>query len=218
MNKNKQNDVILDFFKRYQKWFSLYFNYQIISTIIVVVIFFLAGVRYCADQNIQNSIIENDSGNSHLYVSELQSGYMSGVKDGAKDYNAPVREGRRNNSNFFYLKGTPWAMYQKETEALEMRALAEKDEYIAQFPPEQWGEKLAEIKLKNIKMPSEKMLKNRYKKRINFYIDYVDKKIQRSSYSSEDEYIKFLQEEAWKLGYEYGYSEGRATKHPSEKL
>lgn len=163
--------------------------------------------------NYVNTIISGE----FFYKKQLYAGYIQGIEVGSKDRKSSVEKDSDNFSNS-YLKATPWEIYKIETKKIESQIVKEKDEYMSQFPREQQGEKLAEIELKNIKMPSEKLYSNRYKKRVDFYVDYVNKKVKKKEYTSKLEYIKALRDEAWKLGFEYGYAEGRAYRHPSKEL
>ena len=87
--------------------------------------------------------------------------------------------------------------------------MQEKEEYLAQFSENERATKRADIAIQNIKFPSEMTLETRHLTAIGFYADYVDQRVKRRDYSSDAEYDNALIEEAWRVGFEYGYARGR---------
>ena len=98
--------------------------------------------------------------------------------------------------------------YYDETTQLKKRAIAEKEEYLAQFPELERGAKLAEMKLNNIQLPLELELKQRFTNKLQFYTNLVEQRVKRESYKSDEAYQEALEDEAWKVGYAAGYSSG----------
>jgi hypothetical protein len=96
----------------------------------------------------------------------------------------------------------------RETDKLKEKVALEKEEYLSQFPESERGSKLAEMKLDNIKLPLQLELDKRFKTGLDFYADYVQQRVKRESFASDEEYQKALQDEAWKVGYEHGYCNG----------
>lgn len=64
------------------------------------------------------------------------------------------------------------------------------------------------MKRDNIKLPLELELNKRFTNALQFYTDFVEKKVKRENYESDKEYQETLKEEAWKAGYEQGYKKG----------
>ena len=95
---------------------------------------------------------------------------------------------------------------------LKEKVALEKGEYLSQFPESERGSKLAEMKLANIKLPLQLELEKRFRTGVNFYADYVQQRVKRESFATEEEYQKALQDEAWKVGYAFGYLGGSAGR------
>jgi hypothetical protein len=197
--KKQANDNI---FVKYKKWIIAGLGVYIVPTLILAVSF-ITYVTY----GYFNSDIR-----SHPYQQYIYGGYNIGVQDGDKD--RKVNNHPDNTKEYFksreYLDDIPWLTYKEETEILQKAAIAEKDQYLAQFTGSERGEKLAEMRLNDIKLPVQKKLEERFSNVATFYMDYIENKIKRKDYKSDDEYNQALSKEAWRLGYEYGYAKGRA--------
>ena len=196
--KKQANDNI---FVKYKKWIIAGLGVYIVPTLILAVSF-ITYVTY----GYFNSDIR-----SHPYQQYIYGGYNIGVEDGDKDGKGSHRRwSEEYYKNQSYLDDIPWLTYKEETEILQKAAIAEKDQYLAQFTGSERGEKLAEMRLNDIKLPVQKRLEERFSNVATFYMDYIEKKIKRKNYKSDDEYNQALSKEAWRLGYEYGYAKGRA--------
>lgn len=64
------------------------------------------------------------------------------------------------------------------------------------------------MKINNIQLPLEIELKKRFTNGLQFYTYFVEQRVKRENYKSDEEYQEGLEQEAWKAGYEYGYSSG----------
>ena len=138
----------------------------------------------------------------HTFKSYILSGVREGHADGLKNYVKSSFETR------LAVASSPWRKYKSETRNLKEKVALEKKEYLSQFPESERGSKLAEMKLDNIKLPLQLELEKRFRTGVNFYADYVQQRVKRESFASDEEYQKALQDEAWKVGYAFGYNYG----------
>ncbi|MDC0864359.1 hypothetical protein OAP56_00185, partial [Rickettsiaceae bacterium] len=138
----------------------------------------------------------------------MEDGRSAGGVDGDKDWEKYVWKEVNGKipTNYTKLEDTLWEQYKKEIKEYESLAQSEKEEYLSQFENSERSEKLAEFRLEGGKFLSEKKLENVFGIAKDFYIDYVDKKIKREDYASEDEYVKARRKEAWRVTYEYEYA------------
>ena len=189
-------------FAKYKKWIIAGLSVYIVPTLILAVLF----ITYITYGYFGSDL------RSHPYQQYIYGGYNVGVQDGDKD--RQVNDHPDDTDEYFksreYLTYIPWRAYKRETKVLKKAVIAEKDEYLAQFTGSERGEKLAEMRIKNIKLPMQQKLDARISNVATFYTDYVEKKIKRENYKSDDEYNEALIHEAWRLGYEYGYGSGRS--------
>jgi hypothetical protein len=180
------------FLVKYKKWLialgSLYLTPRILMISAII-----GGFIYLHSMN------DNDY---HTFKSYILSGVREGHADGLKNYVKSSFETR------LAVASSPWRKYKSETRNLKEKAALEKEEYLSQFPESERGSKLAEMKLDNIKLLLQLELDKRFKSGLDFYADYVKQRVKRESFASDAEYQKALQDEAWKVGYEYGYRNG----------
>ena len=174
------------FFEKYRKWIIGAAGIYLIPTILIIS-GIIGGIIY--------SIVNNDT-NFHPYKSYIISGFKAGHVDGAKDY-----IGKK-------IPWSLWRIYDWETDKLKEKVAMEKEEYLAQFPEAERGIKLAEMRTQNIRLPLQLELDKRFTRGIDFYADYVKQRVKRESFKSDKEYKEALKNEAWKVGYEYGYAIG----------
>lgn len=185
------------FFEKYKKWIVALIGLQLVPVVLLLTIFGGAAIY----------VFINDDTNFHPYKSYIMKGFHAGYSEGLKDKiwkEAP--------------EWTDWMRYDNETEQLQKLVLAEQKEYLSQFPKSERGIKLAEMKQQGIKLPMQQKLDKRFKTGLDFYADYVDQRVNRNSYQSEEEYNKALTDMAWKVGYAHGYIEGRAGSPESVAL
>jgi hypothetical protein len=175
------------FFVKYKKWLIALGSLYLIPRILMISAI-IAGSIYL--------YVNNDT-NYHPFKSYILSGFKAGHADGTKD----KVSGQRPSS-------TLWDKYWWATDKLKEKVALEKEEYLSQFPESERGSKLAEMKLDNIKLPLQLELDKRFKSGLDFYADYVQQRVKRESFASDEEYQKALQDEAWKVGYAHGYQEG----------
>ena len=187
-------------FVKYKKWIIAGLSVYIVPTLILAVLF----ITYITYGYFGSDL------RSHPYQQYIYGGYNVGVQDGDKDKGSHRRWSKEYYQNKSYLDDIPWLDYKEETEVLQKAVIVEKDEYLAQFTGSERGKKLAEMRIKNIKLPMQQKLDARISNVATFYTDYVEEKIKRENYKSDDEYNEALIHEAWRLGYEYGYAKGRA--------
>ena len=171
-----EQNSISTFVTRYKKWLIAAVGIQLFPKIIfAATILGIALVLF----------ITNDS-NWHSYKSYIESGYDRRVIDGNKDRGIA-------KSRIDYIDATPWEQYRMETEKIKAQVIKEKDEYLTQFPENERGGKRAEMRAEGVKLPIEERLEKRFKNGVNFYADYVNKKIKREAYASDEEYIYCIQ-------------------------
>ena len=187
-------------FVKYKKWIIAGLSVYIVPTLILAVLF----ITYITYGYFGSEL------RSHPYQQYIYGGYNVGVQDGDKDKGSHRRWSEEYYQNKSYLDNIPWLDYKEETEVLQKAVIVEKDEYLAQFTGSERGEKLAEMRINNIKLPMKQKLDARISNVATFYTDYVEKKIKRENYKGDDEYNEALVHEAWRLGYEYGYGSGRS--------
>lgn len=180
MTEQKQ----LSFFGKYKKWLIALIGIQLIPLMFLVILFG-GGAIY---------LFMNNDSNFHPYKSYIERGFRAGHEDGIKDYVS----GQNPSSSL-------WQNYRWETRVLKEKVVLEKEEYLLQFPESERGTKLAEMKINNIKLPLQLELEKRFKNGLDFYADYVKQRVKREDFTSDAEYQEALQDEAWKVGYEYGY-------------
>ena len=191
LNIEQQENI----FTKYKKWIVAGVGLHLLPTIVC-----FAGIIGYGTYSYFTSEIR-----WHPYQRYIYGGYNIGIEDGAKD-----RKGTTSmDSNRSYLDNIPWVIYEEETRKLKKQALEEKDKYLAEIPSDKRGEKLAEMKLDNFKLPLEVELDKRFDQAIDFYTDYVAKRVKREDYKNDAKYQKALEREAWVAGYEYGYARGR---------
>ncbi len=184
-----EQNVIESFFTKYKKWFIAPVGLQLVPVLFLIILFGGSAMYL---------FINNDS-NFHPYKSYIEKGYRAGHADGEKER---VRD---------KIPGwSLWDSYFRETDKLKEAVLLEKEQYLAQFPESEQVTKLAEMRTKNIKLPPQLELEKRFKRGIDFYADYVKQRVNKESFKSDEEYQEALKNEAWKVGYEYGYGEGFA--------
>ena len=187
-------------FVKYKKWIIAGLSVYIVPTLILAVLF----ITYITYGYFGSEL------RSHPYQQYIYGGYNVGVQDGDKDKGSHRRWSEEYYQNKSYLDNIPWLDYKEETEVLQKAVIVEKDEYLAQFTGSERGEKLAEMRINNIKLPMQQKLDARISNVATFYTDCVEKKIKRENYKGDDEYNEALVHEAWRLGYEYGYGSGRS--------
>ena len=177
------------FFAKYKKWIIALISLHLLPSIIILSVV-IGGIGY--------SIMNNDV-NFHPYKSYIISGFKEGFGSGTKDHISFKKKPLL----------TLWRSYGYDTKRLKLKVLKEKDDYLAQFPESERAAKRAEMKLNNIKLPLQKELDKRFTSGLNFYADYVQKRVDRNKYANDKDYEQALQNEAWKIGYDHGYKEGR---------
>ena len=180
-------DQLQSFFVKYKKWLIALSGLYLIPRILMISAIIGASIYL---------YVNNDT-NFHPFKSYILSGFKAGHADGEKD----EVSGQRPSSSL-------WDNYWWETDKLKEKVALEKEEYLSQFPESERGSKLAEMKLDNIKLLLQLELDKRFKSGLDFYADYVKQRVKRESFASDAEYQKALQDEAWKVGYEYGYRNG----------
>jgi len=189
-NMNEHNTT-QNFFTKYRKWLIAAVGIQLIPGILLM----------CSFLGVMIYQVVNSKTMWHPYNSTIVKGFNQGVGDGNKEHGI----GNRTSD---YLWQTPWYKYEEETEQIKKQILQEKEKLLEQLPENERGAKRAEMRLDGTKLPLEEQLENRFTKPLAFYTDYVEKRIKREFYSSEQEYNLALKKEAWKVGYEYGYGKG----------
>lgn len=183
----------MSFFRRYKKWFLALAVWQMLM---ISPLFIVAGYL---GYTVVSTIIGSSELRAHPFKLDIIAGFKAGYEDGEKDYS--FGDGRSGIV-------TAWWSYQDETDQLEQKSIAEKEEYLAQFPESERGAKRAEMKLNNIKLPLELELKQRFTNALQFYTNLVEQKVKRENYKSDEEYQEAVEQEAFKAGYEYGYGDG----------
>jgi hypothetical protein len=187
MNDMIEKNITQSFFTKYKKWIVAIVGIQLVPTIIILSVV-IGGIGY--------SIMNNDV-NFHSYKSYIISGFKEGHSDGAK--------------NHIFGTHPPWTLwlnYEYDTDKLKEKATLEKEEYLSQFPENERGSKLAEMKLNNIKLPLQQELDKRFTGGLDFYAEHVKQRVKREDFASDTKYQEALQDEAWKVGYAHGYNEG----------
>lgn len=180
------------FFVKYKKWLIALGGLYLIPTILMISAIIGASIYL---------YVNNDT-NFHPFKSYILSGVREGHADGLKNYVDSSFETR------LAVASSTWREYKSETRNLKEKVALEKEEYLSQFPENERGSKLAEMKLDNIKLPLQLELDKRFKSGLDFYADYVNQRVKRESFASDAEYQKALQDEAWKVGYAFGYNYG----------
>jgi len=180
------------FFVKYKKWLIALGGLYLIPTILMISAIIGASIYL---------YVNNDT-NFHPFKSYILSGVREGHADGLKNYVDSSFETR------LAVASSAWREYKSETRNLKEKVALEKEEYLSQFPENERGSKLAEMKLDNIKLPLQLELDKRFKSGLDFYADYVNQRVKRESFASDAEYQKALQDEAWKVGYAFGYNYG----------
>ena len=180
------------FLVKYKKWLIALSGLYLIPRILMISAI-IGGFIYLHSMN------DNDY---HTFKSYILSGVREGHADGLKNYVKSSFETR------LAVASSPWRKYKSETRNLKEKVALEKKEYLSQFPESERGSKLAEMKLDNIKLPLQLELEKRFRTGVNFYADYVQQRVKRESFTSDEEYQKALQDEAWKVGYAFGYNYG----------
>lgn len=181
-----EQSTALGFFTKYKKWVLALAIWQLIPMILLV-------------SGVLGSIVYhyvNDDTNFHPYKSYIMSGFKEGRLDGFKDHTG------------FNILPTAWSEYESETYKLKKKVMLEKKEYLSQFSESERGVKLAEMKLNNIKLPLQIELEQRFSNGLEFCTDYISRRVKKEKFLSDKEYQDALQDEAWKVGYAHGYSEG----------
>ena len=201
-----KNEFVSDFnwfYKKVKK--PLFIWYAFLGS--MVVIFFLhlllRGFNYCFVELPKIKQLEYYSIEKYL-----EEGRSAGTDDGRADWRKYIKlqPGGKIPTSYTKLGDTPWEKYKLELKEYKSLAQSEKEEYLSQFEDSDRSRKLAEFRLEGEKFPSEKKLENVFGIAKDFYIDYVNKKIKRENYASEDEYVKARRKEAWRVGYEYEYA------------
>lgn len=190
-NNQQPADFVSSFFTRYKKWVYALLGMQLVPGLIVLFMFMGCGIYMFAN---------NDS-NWHPYKSYIKKGYSVGLEEGRRD-----KGGMRDNWD--YERATSWSKYREENSLLEKQAVKETDDYIAQFPESERGGKRAQMKIDKVKLPIAQKLAKRYRNPLDFYAHEVGEKVKKENFKDIKEYEKTLHEEAWKVGYEYGYARG----------
>lgn len=198
-----QQNKMQGFFIKYKKWFIALIGLQLIPLVFLVVLF--GGTAMYLFMN-------NDT-NFHPYKSYIETGFRAGFSDGVKSYSRASKNSARSA-----LNNTPWRIYKDQTKELKAKVALEKEEYLAQFPEGERGAKLAEMNLDNVKLPLQLDLDKRFTIGLDFYADYVKQRVKRESFYSDSEYHKALEDEAWKVGYEYGYYVGASDNSKESGL
>ena len=191
INIMSNQDQPQSFLIKYKKWLIALGSLYLIPRILMISAIIGASIYL---------YVNNDT-NFHPFKSYILSGFKAGYADGARDEVSGQRP-----------KSTLWDKYRWETDKLKEKVALEKKEYLSQFPESERGSKLAEMKLDNIKLPLQLELDKRFKTGLDFYADYVQQRVKREAFASDEEYQKALQDEAWKVGYAHGYREGLAGK------
>lgn len=181
--------TISNFISRYKKRLIAIIGIAMIPSTLVLFAFIGTGVY----------LFVNNDNNFHPYKSYIVSGYNQGQIDGERD---------KRITGFNSPQASQWEHYEAETRRIKKSAILAKDNYLSQFPMNERGIKRAEMKSENIKLPIEEKLSKRYKSGVAFYAALVKERIKRENYESDQEFKEAQKEEAWKLGYEHGYSQG----------
>jgi hypothetical protein len=192
MREKKQQS----FFEKHKKWIIALVGIQLVPLILLG-----GGAIY---------LFANNDINFHPYKSYIIKGYKIGYSDGSRDE-------VHGQIPAYSL----WDTYWRETEAIKKQVALEKKEYLEQFPKSERGDKLAEMRIKNIKLPLQLELEKRFTRGIDFYAHYVKQRVNKESFSSNAEYQEALQDEAWKAGYAYGYrtaTAGHTSRHGLHSL
>jgi hypothetical protein len=176
-----------EFFTKYKKWIIAAASLYLIPSILAMSLI-IGAIAY--------NILSNDTN-----FNPVKQHIMAGLKVGHADYKKISGK----------LKTNPWYEYEDETNLIEGQVETEREEYLAQFPELERTDRLAEMRLNNIKLPSEAKLKKRFRRGIDFYEDYVRQKVKRENYKSDEEYNEALTDEAWKAGYIHGFYKGQST-------
>ena len=184
-----EQNTIESFVVKYKRWFIALIGVQLIPVLLLTTLFG-GGAIY---------LYVNNDINFHAYKSDIISGYYAGHSDGARD-----------EISGQIPKGSLWDKYFRETDKLKEKVALEREEYLYQFPEEERGMKLAEMRTNNIKLPLQLELDKRFKRGVDFYADYVKQRVKRDEFNSDAAYQKALKKEAWKAGYSYGYRTGLA--------
>ena len=192
INIMSKQDQPQSFLIKYKKWLIALGSLYLIPKILMIGAI-IGGFIYLHSMN------DNDY---HTFKSYILSGVREGHADGLKNYVKSSFETR------LAVASSPWRKYKSETRNLKEKVALEKKEYLSQFPESERGSKLAEMKLDNIKLPLQLELEKRFRTGVNFYADYVQQRVKRESFATEEEYQKALQDEAWKVGYAFGYNYG----------
>ena len=200
INNMTEQSTQQSFFEKHKKWIVALVGVQLIPTILILSVM-IGGITYF--------YVNNDT-NFHAYKAYIVSGYNAGVRDGDKDHDSNEHIPEIYFKNREYLNNIPWLDYERETEILEKSALAEKDEYLGNFPAHDRGKRLAGMRTNNIRLPIQRKLEQRFTKAIDFFADYTAKSVSREDYKKDKDYQEALQAKAWEIGYEYGYASGRA--------
>ena len=153
-----------NFLVKYKKWLIALGSLYLIPRILMISAI-IAGSIYL--------YINNDT-NYHPFKSYIISGFKAGHADGFKE-----RAGKSPSSL--------WEKYYRKTNKLKEKVALEKEEYLSQFPESERGSKLAEMKLDNIKLPLQLELDKRFKTGLDFYADYVQQRVKRESFASDEE-------------------------------
>jgi hypothetical protein len=172
------------FFTKYKKWIIAGASLYLIPSILAMSLI-IGAIAY--------NILSNDTN-----FNPVKQHIMAGLKVGHADYEKISGQ----------LKTNLWEEYRRETNLIEGQVETEREEYLAQFSESERTDRLAEMRLNNIKLPSEAKLKKRFRRGIDFYADYVKQKVKRENYKSDEEYNEALADEAWKVGYTHGFYEG----------
>jgi hypothetical protein len=199
INVMKEQNTTQSFFAKYKKWFVALIGIQLLPTILMI-----GGLV----SMVVYSVATNDV-HYHPYKSYIISGAEVGYPEGKKDKHSG---GKTSPSS--------WSHYKYDTRKLKKEVFKEKEEYLVQFLESERGLKLAEMKINNIKLPLQLELDKRFTSGLDFYADYVKQRVSRDDWASDEDYQKALQNEAWKVGYDHGYKEGRnrhlsSTAHDS---
>ena len=199
----KEQDIVQGFFKKNKKWFigligaHFIIPFIVLGTVVSVSIY----------------VAKQEYARSKPFKFEIVNGYDDGYQDGLKDI------GHKDKTlTALNLQNTAWYKYKSETEEIKKNATREKEEYLSRFLESERISKLAEIRLNKVQLPLQLELKQRFLKPFEFYIDYVERRVKRKLFKSDEEYNKALEEEAWKVGYYYGYhfsTAGHNHYHPN---
>lgn len=108
--KQKNQDTVMGFFRRYKKWFLALAIWQIIMISPLFITVGYVGYR------VVSAIVNSADSRAHPFRSSITAGFKAGFKDGEKDHTF----GGKNRIS------TAWGRYDVETDQLKKEYLLKK--------------------------------------------------------------------------------------------